>query len=113
VAWGKLCGQEFGIVHGKKITSTGYEKEVCKYVCKASELASWSGNDILDFIVSVRKSRFFFAFGSLFKERARVKALIEEMQIERAEKECENCEGVGLTYIPDKSMRLEQRAKFA
>lgn len=113
IAWGNLCGQEFGIVHGKKITSAGYEKEILKYVCKPSELASWTGQQILDFILSIRRSRFFFAFGSLFKDRARIKAMIEEMKIEREKPLCTNCENEYFVYIPDKTMRTESRMKFA
>jgi hypothetical protein len=66
--WGKLVGQEFGIVKVKDCRQTDYVHEVAKYVVSGSELASWQPEEILEFVHATKGQRFFFAFGSLFKQ---------------------------------------------
>ena len=68
--WAKLVGQSFAIVKIKDVRSTDYLKEVSKYVCEGSELASWPAEHILEFVSAVKGRRFFFPFGSLVPARA-------------------------------------------
>lgn len=77
VAWGKLCGQSFGIVKVKDAREKDYAHEVAKYVVKGSELAAWDAQEILQFVTAVRGVRFFFTFGTLTKVRKEVEAFIE------------------------------------
>ncbi len=112
-AWGRLTGQEFAIVHFDKINGKDYVKEVCKYVVKSSEMVKWTGKDMLNFILSIRRSRFFFTFGSLRKEAASIKAILREMQIIKEGKKCDNCEEETLIYVPDRTMSSERKMKFS
>jgi len=85
--WGGLCGQEFGIVKVKDSRDTEYLHEVSKYVCKPSELAKWTGEEIWEFISAIRGLRFFFAFGSLFKLGSQIRS---EMRAKKPpQKACE------------------------
>lgn len=65
-AWGKLVGQEFAICKIKDVRGREYIQEITKYVATGTELASWPGELIWEFIRAVRGRRFFFPFGSLF-----------------------------------------------
>lgn len=112
VEWGKLIGQEFGIIHRKEITSSKYEQEVCKYVCKPSEMVKWKCKDIVNFIESIHGKRFFFAFGSMFKERKKIRAIINASKIQHDFK-CKTCEASGcLEFLPDEKMSMPQKIKF-
>jgi len=64
--WGELVGQEFAIVKVKDARGSDYTTEVCKYICKGSELAAWKARDIFDFIRATSSTRSFFRFGTLF-----------------------------------------------
>lgn len=68
-AWGKLVGQEYAIVKFNNDRTKSYVAEVCKYVAKGSEVAGWDGETIREYIEAIRGRRFFFAFGSYFKNR--------------------------------------------
>ena len=103
VEWGTLCGQEFGIVQFGQ-GNASYAAEVCKYVCKGSEIAAWEPSDILAFIQSIRGKRFFGAFGSMFQKRSEITRLLNSA--EKPETECTHCGTTGASvYIPDISMR--------
>lgn len=78
--WGKLIGQEFGIVKIKDCRGTDYLAEVSKYVAKGSELATWSGEQLWEFICAIRGCRFFFAFGSLFKMTKEIRRQLNELK---------------------------------
>src|SRR6266702_3201955 len=69
IAWGKLVGQEFAIVKVKDVTEKSYLQEICKYVVDGSELAKWSPEQILEFVVSLRGTRLFTTFEK-FRELA-------------------------------------------
>lgn len=87
ITWGKLVGQEYAIVKVKDARDkTDYQRELMKYVVKGSDLARWSQDELYQFITAVRGQRFFFAFGSLFKEARRLRALAES---ERTPSVCE------------------------
>lgn len=71
--WGNLVGQEFGIVKVKDCRDKEYIHEVAKYVVSGSELASWKPEEIWEFCCATKGQRFFFAFGSLFKQSRAIK----------------------------------------
>lgn len=73
VVWGKLCGQSFGIVHYDTLTNSDYCNEVCKYVVKGSEMSDWPGERMNEFVRSIYRHRFFFTFGSLWKQQKEVR----------------------------------------
>jgi Replication protein/Transposase zinc-binding domain len=77
VEWGRLVGQQFAIVKVKDVRHTEYLQEVSKYVAKGSELASWSPEQLWEFILAIKGCRFFFAFGTLRKAMPEVRRAIE------------------------------------
>lgn len=77
IAWGKLVGQEFGIVKVQDARAKDYAREVAKYVVKGNELASWPADHVLQFVTAVRGVRFFFTFGSMTKLRKAVEAEVK------------------------------------
>lgn len=87
-AWGALVGQEFAIVKVKDVRETDYLKEVSKYVCEGSEIASWPAEHILEFVTAIRGRRFFFSFGTLFKAGASIRAELAAQKPEVQPCEC-------------------------
>lgn len=88
VVWGRQIGQEFGIVKVKDCSEQNYIVEVTKYVCKPSQIVSWAGEEIHQFVRAVSGVRCFGVFGRLFKYRKQILALNPEP--DRAEIRC-NC----------------------
>lgn len=74
IEWGKLVGQEFGIVKVKDVRDCSYLGEITKYVVKPAQLAGWAPEEIAQFIRAIRGVRFFAAFGSLFHLQRKIKA---------------------------------------
>lgn len=74
VEWGKLVGQEFGIVKVKDARGQAYLGEITKYVVKGAQLASWPAEEIAQFVRAIRGVRFFAAFGTLFHLQRKIKA---------------------------------------
>lgn len=75
--WGQLCGQSFAIVKVLPVDGKSYVQEVCKYAVKGSEIARWSGEQVLEFVESQRKIRMFSVFGSFAKVAALARAAVE------------------------------------
>lgn len=69
IVWGKLVGQDYAIVKVKDCRGSEYLREVTKYAVKGSELASWSADQLREFISAFSGVRFFGVFGSLFGKR--------------------------------------------
>ena len=90
--WGKLVGQSFAICKIKDVRSQDYLKEVSKYVCEGSELASWPANKILEFVVAIKGRRFFFPFGSLFHLGPAIRAELRGLRPEGVKCECGFCD---------------------
>ena len=67
VTFGELVGQSFAIVKVLPVNEKTYLSEICKYLAKGSEIASWPAEQILEFTLAIYRKRFFFCFGSLFK----------------------------------------------
>jgi hypothetical protein len=82
IEWGKLIGQEFGIVKVKDVRGTEYLQEVSKYVCKPAEMVSWAPEEIAQFIRAIRGVRMFAAFGSLFKLQRAIRRQLEALKPE-------------------------------
>ena len=73
LVWGELVGQEFGIVCVKDVRGKAFVQEICKYLAKGSEVASWPAEQIWEFVSAIRGKRFFFSFGSLFHQGADIR----------------------------------------
>ena len=61
--WGRLVGQDFAIVKVKNVTEESYLAELCKYVVGGAELAGWTPEQILEFILAIKGTRTFSTFG--------------------------------------------------
>jgi len=71
--WAGIVGQKFAIVKVKDARAKDYRQEVAKYVCKSSELVSWTPRQIAAFINSLYRTRLFVRFGSLRTEPSYVR----------------------------------------
>jgi len=78
--WGKRVGQEFAIVKVLDVSEKSYAHEVCKYIAKGSEIASWKPQEILEFVTALKKFRVFSCFGKFTQVRkfARVQNELEK-----------------------------------
>jgi len=89
IAWGKLVGQEYGIVKVKDLRDRKeYQREVSKYVVKGSEMACWPPDQLAQFVQAVRGQRFFFKFGSLMKHTEAIKAQLKFLKPSPPSCEC-------------------------
>jgi hypothetical protein len=90
--WGQLCGQDFAICKVIPVEEKSYVQEVCKYAVKGSELAGWSGREILEWIEAQDGIRMFSVFGK-FGELARfARAQIEQRKPPPEPCDCGHCE---------------------
>jgi len=80
LVWGKLVGQEFGIVKIRDCRNEEFLQEVSKYVVKGSTMAAWPGDQINEFVRAIKGLRFFFAFGSLFHLRGKIRAILNSQK---------------------------------
>jgi hypothetical protein len=101
VAWGKLVGQNFAIVKVKDVAGREYAHEVCKYLAKGSEIASWQPDQINEFVRAVKGIRFFASFGSLFKLGPQIRAEINAQKNPPAFCECGNDHFVFRTEVAE------------
>jgi len=90
ISWGKLVGQQFGIVQFRKLKNKSYVNEVCKYVCKPAEFVTWTALEILTFIKSARGRRFCFTFGNLFRDGAAIREFVKQANA-RPKAKCRSC----------------------
>jgi hypothetical protein len=100
IKWGKLLGQEFGIVKVKDARGVDYLVEVTKYVCKGSDLATWSGHEIFDFVAALRGVRCFGVFGRLFHMR---KLLSPDRDQPRVGPDCGECGGGNFYWLDERT----------
>jgi hypothetical protein len=68
--WGRLVGQDFAIVKVKDCRDSHYLHEVTKYTVEGNQFASWTPQQINEFVTASDGPKFFGVFGSLFKQRA-------------------------------------------
>ena len=80
VRWGKVIGQEFGIVKVKDCRAADYLGEVSKYVCKPAQLAGWPPETIQQFVHAIRGVRFFSTFGNLFNHTEEINLEIQKLK---------------------------------
>lgn len=85
--WGELVGQSFAIVKVKDVRAKDFVHELCKYLAKGSEIASWAPDHIHQFVEAIRGRRFFFSFGALFKAGAKIREQLAFMK--RSPEPCE------------------------
>jgi hypothetical protein len=90
-------GQDYAIVAVKDARDQDYLREICKYVCKGSDLAAWSGPDIASFIDSFTGVRTFSTFGTMFRRCKAVKALLADLS--SSGPECPKCSSTHLRYL--------------
>lgn len=95
IAWGGAVGQEYGIVKVKDCRGKDYLGEVTKYVVKGGQLASWSPEQINQFVQAVQGVRMFATWGHLFKL---AKSLRAQMAAEAPEAKVCECGGCDFTY---------------
>lgn len=88
IAWGKLIGQEYGIVKVITATEKNYAAEVAKYVVKGEQMAKWPREHVLEFVTAVKGVRFYFAFGELFKLARQIRAEINQNKPEASGCDC-------------------------
>lgn len=88
VAWGKLVGQDYAIVKVLPVGEKSYVHETCKYVAKGSDIAKWTGKQILEFILALRDVRSFGTFGKFRQMQKFARAMIELEKIEEPACEC-------------------------
>lgn len=69
IKWAKLVGQDFAIVYVKDAREKDYARECAKYVVKGSDIASWPGDEMWQFLAAIKGCRFFFAFGSVLERK--------------------------------------------
>lgn len=67
--WASVTAGESYIVKVKDCRGHDYLREVTKYAAKGSELANWTGEELRQFIESLRGVRTFGVFGSLYGKR--------------------------------------------
>jgi len=89
-AWGKLVGQEYAIVNVKPVDEISYLQEICKYVVKGSELASWTPDQILEFVLALKGTRCFGSFGKFREMQKYANALIACEKIDAEPCDCGN-----------------------
>ena len=83
VAWGELVKQEFAVVKIMDVSEKKYLQELCKYVVDGAELARWTPEQILEFVIALRGTRCFTTFGKFRELQKFSRALIENEKPER------------------------------
>src|SRR6266699_4887604 len=86
--WAKLVAQDFAIVKVMDCRERSYLTEVTKYVCSGAEMAGWQAEKIHEFVRAVKGKRFFFPFGSLFKDQADIRRALNAEEKEPMMCEC-------------------------
>lgn len=86
--WAKRVGQSFAIVKVQDCRGESYLREVTKYAVKGSTLASWSAEQITEFVLAFSGTKTFGVFGELYRARAEWSAWVEETGHRAAQCEC-------------------------
>jgi hypothetical protein len=103
--WGKLVGQDYAIVKVLDARKHNYLAEVTKYCVKGNQLASWSADDILQFVTAIKRKRFFFVFGSLKQMR---EAIEDTLDFQKREKTCCECGSMEWRYRLGSEVEAEE-----
>lgn len=110
VKWGRLVGQNFGVVYVKDVRGSSYLHEVAKYCVKPAQMVGWHTEEIAQFIGTVSRCRMFTTFGSLFKIRAKIAA---QLLNDRPEQEPCKCGCSDFAWSTEESEVLSEIRKKA
>lgn len=97
--WAKRVHQDFAIVKVKDCRNAEYLQEVCKYVAKGSEVATWSAEEISCFVDALTSQRTFGIFGTLHGQLQAWKDACDTAA-ERIH-ECECCGHREFQFLPE------------
>lgn len=86
--WAECIGQDFAIVKVKDARQGDYLRELCKYIVDGNQLASWTPEQIRDYIEAFKGQRTFGVFGALYKLRQEHRAFLDEVQADKFTCEC-------------------------
>jgi hypothetical protein len=89
--WCAVTGGAGYIVKVKDARREDYLAELVKYAVKGSDLAKWSGNDIVTFITAFLGVRSFGVFGSLYAARTRYAEFIATIRDAKPLCDCGSC----------------------
>jgi hypothetical protein len=103
--WAGLVGQQFAICKAKDVRNTDYVREVSKYLVKGSDLAGWTPDEILQFVLAIRGVRFFFSFGSLFKLGPTIRQELAMRDLPSPECDCGSCD---FSYMSEETAVLHE-----
>jgi hypothetical protein len=105
IQWGKLIGQDFGIVRIRDCRNREYVQEVCKYAVKGSDLAGWPGEQTWEYICACKGRRLFFPFGTLRKQLAEIK---KELRAAKGEGRVCECGSTKFLYQSEADVILDE-----
>lgn len=111
-AWRKATRGNGYIVRVYDAREKSYLKEVTKYAVKGSQLASWTGEEISDFIHALDGVRTFGVFGSCFGRRAEYKAELDNFRDHARTCDC-GCKKFRYMSEEDYEIELSERAGSA
>lgn len=98
-AWAKQVMQDFSIVKVKDVRQSDYLREVCKYVVKGSEIATWTAIEVGQFVSAFKNQRTFGIFGSLYAQNAEWKKTCEELSQKACT--CPMCNSMEFQYLEE------------
>jgi hypothetical protein len=88
VEWSSVTSGMGYIVKVKDARNQEYLSEVSKYVVKGSQLATWSSDEIVQFVDSFSGQRTFGVFGSLYKKRTEFKEWLDSIMSQNSVCDC-------------------------
>jgi hypothetical protein len=89
--WSRITNTASHIVEVKDARGRQYLQEVTKYACKGSQLATWTPDQIVTFILAFSSKRTFGVFGSLYGARTEFAEWVAELRNKRPKCECGSC----------------------
>lgn len=77
--WASLVGQDFAIVWVKQAADKGVAKEILKYAVKGNQIATWTPEEVRQYVLATEGVRLFGRFGELAGEAEKWKRELEEL----------------------------------
>jgi len=77
--WQRVTNRHGAIVDVRDCRKKDYLREVCKYAAKGSQIASWTPQQIVQFITAFEHLRTFGVFGSLHGKRTKFREWLESI----------------------------------
>jgi hypothetical protein len=96
--WSAVTNGYGKIVKVKDCRQTDYLAEVTKYAVKGSQLASWSPDEVVQFIEAFTGVRTFGVFGSLYGKRTEFAEWLDSLRQDKPLCSCGSCD---LTYYTE------------